>query len=427
MKRTVILFFLLLILPVSVYASGNSKCEVISGSGKDIGDEVACGTEHFYILDADGNDITLLSKYNLYVGYIVNDARIDQMYENSDEAEAACSSLGPDYQTISWYSNYHDKTFFYCRSYSELSYSTVKQDSRAISAHGDESGKPEFPEIGDIYITGFNEYSVQPNIDAYQEHYYADAENTATQDYLRNYNSYLSDEGFSINNIRLLMVSDIYYLNKKLNGTNMNLIRWAQNATLSPDLWPVFETHYIYGSLKEYFSDDYSWLWATTYWLDTVDDHTYIFFVDTLGELCSGSLCPAGLGAGVRPVISLNKNNIEETFEVKPSDEQGIVLTRDYYAPGKTVTFKVKEKEGFEIEGVIITDENGNQLNYRKTSNENEYEFEMPEGNVIITPSYRKIVNPKTGLLIYLVVLLVLVALIPIIGRRKNKQIIEEA
>lgn len=43
-------------------------CNVISGDGTKIGDEITCGTEHFYVISNDGKNIKMLSKYNLLVG-----------------------------------------------------------------------------------------------------------------------------------------------------------------------------------------------------------------------------------------------------------------------------------------------------------------------------------------------------------------------
>lgn len=45
-------------------------CEAVTGDGTNPGDEVKCGTESFYIVDFDGDNVRLLSKYNLYVGNI---------------------------------------------------------------------------------------------------------------------------------------------------------------------------------------------------------------------------------------------------------------------------------------------------------------------------------------------------------------------
>ncbi len=44
-----ILFALLLLIPFVV--SADPACTVVSGTGENIGDEIACDTEHFYVLE----------------------------------------------------------------------------------------------------------------------------------------------------------------------------------------------------------------------------------------------------------------------------------------------------------------------------------------------------------------------------------------
>ena len=46
----------------------SKACTVISGDGTNIGDEIKCGTEEFYVITNDGNNISMLAKYNLNVG-----------------------------------------------------------------------------------------------------------------------------------------------------------------------------------------------------------------------------------------------------------------------------------------------------------------------------------------------------------------------
>ncbi len=46
----------------------SKACTVISGNGTNIGDEIKCGTEEFYVITNDGNNISMLAKYNLNVG-----------------------------------------------------------------------------------------------------------------------------------------------------------------------------------------------------------------------------------------------------------------------------------------------------------------------------------------------------------------------
>ncbi len=46
----------------------NNKCQVISGTGKEVGDEVQCGTENFYIIENNAKEIIMLAKYKIDSG-----------------------------------------------------------------------------------------------------------------------------------------------------------------------------------------------------------------------------------------------------------------------------------------------------------------------------------------------------------------------
>ena len=72
-KNLISILVFVMIMPLMVNAK--EYCKVVSGNGKDIGSEIACGTEHFYVLENENNKVRMLSKYNLYTGYIID--RID--------------------------------------------------------------------------------------------------------------------------------------------------------------------------------------------------------------------------------------------------------------------------------------------------------------------------------------------------------------
>ena len=65
-------FFVILLLFTISFVSAKAACTIVSGDGTKIGDEIACGSEHFYVLNNDGTNIKMMAKYNLYVGDIVN-------------------------------------------------------------------------------------------------------------------------------------------------------------------------------------------------------------------------------------------------------------------------------------------------------------------------------------------------------------------
>lgn len=54
------------------YTCSKKVCKVVSGSGTNIGDEINCASENFYVYKVDGEVIKMLSKYNLQVGNSTN-------------------------------------------------------------------------------------------------------------------------------------------------------------------------------------------------------------------------------------------------------------------------------------------------------------------------------------------------------------------
>ena len=106
-----------------------------------------------------------------------------------------------------------------------------------------------------------------------------------------------------------------------------------------------------------------------------------------------------------------NKNTKEIIIEV--NDVKAVVYE-------ETVRFTITPEEGYEVEKIEIIDNNDNTIEYRKTKNENEYEFIMPDIDVTIKPTYRKIEsinipdtmkNPNTGDKIFLIVLSTIISL----------------
>ena len=92
-----------------------------------------------------------------------------------------------------------------------------------------------------------------------------------------------------------------------------------------------------------------------------------------------------------------------------------------------TVKFTITPEEGYEVDKIEIIDKEGNKIEYRKTSKDNEYEFTMPDTDVTITPLYRKIesnnnilINPKTGNKLLIIVLLIITCIGTFIYKRKR-------
>lgn len=86
-KISIAIILFIMLIPCIVNAK--EYCKVVSGNGKDIGSEIACGTEHFYVIESNKDEIKMLAKYNLNVGKTIykekikkeaGDTRSDQQY-----------------------------------------------------------------------------------------------------------------------------------------------------------------------------------------------------------------------------------------------------------------------------------------------------------------------------------------------------------
>ena len=110
----------------------------------------------------------------------------------------------------------------------------------------------------------------------------------------------------------------------------------------------------------------------------------------------------------VKNAVNVEDNKNTKEFVIEVNDSQAVVYE-------DTVRFRVDPEEGYEVEKIEITDEEQNNINYRKTNNKNEYEFTMPDTNVLIKPFYRLIPtngnlsNPNTKRQILLIIISVII------------------
>ena len=124
-------------------------------------------------------------------------------------------------------------------------------------------------------------------------------------------------------------------------------------------------------------------------------------------SLKPGSTFSSGDGSISNPyVIDWNYSNIEIEGE-----EEFIELSElENIKEGTEVVFHIISADGL-IE-IKIIDEEGNQIEYESTDNENEYKFVMPNSNVTIKPIFKEklpdIVNPQTGTLLFFALMIVM-------------------
>lgn len=389
--KKVLLFILALFTFIGV--TNAEKCTVVTGSGKNIGDEIACGTEHFYVISNDGENVKMLAKYNLYYGkdyYLVEFSETFSDY--SAASEYWKSNFGTEYSGYAYFSYNENNEYSGAYSYKYVETKNIKQEEFAIGAHGDESGKPEFPEIGlvDINYGGFADE--ESYSESYGGGYFYDYDLLIDGEFeypLYNYNLYLKELGFNISNIDILTVSEIDDLIFNISGQNLPLAKWGEETE---DV-KMHTGIYIFGSIKEYVPEAYSWIWSTTYWTSTSSrdyESSLNYFVDTLGNLCGAGSCDAAIGAGIRPVVTMSAEDIVYTITTKTDGNGTITPSTETEHSGNEVTFIVTPNEGFELKEVKVTDANGNTITFT------DYKFTMPDANVVIEAIFVA-ENPETS------------------------------
>lgn len=154
--------------------------------------------------------------------------------------------------------------------------------------------------------------------------------------------------------------------------------------------------------LKDTTSDSFIWI-NFSYWAITPYSYNKNMYPNTKHALNENTFA---YQAGARPVIAVNntamfrtgngERNTPYILGVTPiykiiKGNDYVILNNNNSAAGKTVTFTVQNREGLTIKDIIFTDEDGNNLNISYTKNGDNYQFEMPNKNVVITPNYREL------------------------------------
>lgn len=426
MNLKYLLFVMLCSLCLPFMVNAKEYCKVLNGNGKDIGSEIACGTEHFYIVDSNKDEVKMLAKNNLYAGLITYKEEIDMSNETRtiqdvyldliSEKKALfpgnplvatplprdCSET--DRENI--YECYYNHMLFFSPTgelpdggqsgnpYGFLPIKEVTQKEEAKSAHSDPNNKEVlgFPQVGDVYISLNQMELVSDNEEEYGDSFrdftfinsynpndsaafsvYGSGPLTDVPIIMGLYRKYLEDNSYSVNNIDLLSLSDVNNIIKKTNNKSLPIREWTTDPTQTS----------IFGGLKYDFLTDYlkaseSWLYDGTYWLKTavVDNNLTppiqgALFIDSLGAICGSGIknipCTqyyqTGLPAGVRPTITIPANELQYLIKTEVSDG-GSISVVDNSLGGETITFDVSTNKGFKLKGLILRTDSGEEVEF---------------------------------------------------------------
>ena len=203
------------------YPEGKNKKTVVTG------DIVKIGTEEFYVVKRNGNDLYLLAKYNLKVGGFYNsDYTKTGEYIESDSGYGLQSS-----EATGWIKD--ASSFKGSVSFSNSNYWNGKVGTEYPGVYCDSATYTSGTVCSYIY------YDTNKNIDS----------NNTISTYIREYKSKLIAMGVSIKDARLMSVEEAYELGCG-NGE-----WWCRHDTANAPEW-VSSTSYWLGSAYDY---EYAW------------------------------------------------------------------------------------------------------------------------------------------------------------------------
>lgn len=318
--------FVVALVPFKVYGK---SCEVVSGTGNNLGDEIKCGSESFYVLSSNDKELKIITKYNLYVGDKIEKFESPDSTSDSTIVSNYCDSLKNTgkYKDVVLTTKYGDDDFYFCRAYSTLTYDKVLQNSIAKGLYPNGNMEVAYPLYGVVYMDDNHNDLYKIDNDKYKKdgvNYgeisdFADINynNTKIGNYLNDYSKTLNTLGINVKNISLIGVDGLNDILSKINNKNVDLF---ENIPYDIDLYHDYELILSKRNLinENLISNNYKWIYGTSYWLGTsmkIYDEWFDFFMTTLGDFCqAGNACTVpNIGLGLRPVVTVDKNIVIDT------------------------------------------------------------------------------------------------------------------
>lgn len=262
-----------------------------------IGSEVAIGDEHFYIINSTSTKLTLLSKYNLLVG--------SNYYANSQTCNKAGYNMS-GYYCVPEYDTFDNTTVGYglqsenAKGFECSQYEISDAEGDTVATYTSDSKISKFnsfteDEKNDIafiscayksyyihqYIVPFSDSNYWSASSVYPKWVYND--NATIKTYVDNYEKLIEDNySISISKARLINESELTAL-----GCNVTSYTCVTNDVLS---------------------NNYIWLFDTTYWTGFAYDTSKVYAVQSTGDIAKRDYNANGYyGRGVRPVLEILK------------------------------------------------------------------------------------------------------------------------
>ena len=410
--------------PVIKKVEDSTGCKVISGTGKNLGDEIACGDEHFYVLSNDNNNVRMLAKYNLHTGISIYREKIEREEGDTRNDIQYCDDLAAERHGTVKRDNFYN-TPGYCFYTVKLPNYKVVQTEDSKSAHWDEDLNYLYPQVGDVYMmsnsSGRIEYT-GPEVQIGDTNFYNfnfDIDNpyARVDDYERNpgtgatlflylYKERLNNYGAQVSDISLLPLDELDGIIHQISGNYLPLNDWGENVTVvqQGSTYSNYTTEIHFGDLKPYIPEKYKWLYSTTYWNGTVfrtsSPMTYMnkYHVFTAEQ---GKLCGAGfeycaptttLGCGLRPVVTISASSLIYSISTETDDYSDIEVVSTSPAE-EEITFRLSINQGRKLRSLTIRTDNNEEVTFTEgelinnpdgTISINSNKFTMPFSNVTI-------------------------------------------
>ena len=240
-----ILPILLLMMFIPVVTNAKEYCTIVSGNGKDIGSELECGGEHFYLIDSDENNIKMLAKYNLYTGYIVD--KKEELFTSSVSSNLntyCVTKYGNGYYAQRTIANGTGERQYFCVKKELIEVEETKQNETALGAHGGYEGNPEYPEIGIVQLMLVANYydSDDPipyfNYNFMEYNYDESNYKEYTPEYFVDYKKYLNNQNIDIIDMKLITIDEINHIVKTATNHYLPLDEWGIES------WEAILYHY---------------------------------------------------------------------------------------------------------------------------------------------------------------------------------------
>lgn len=403
----------------------DTGCKLVSGTGKNIGDEIDCNGERFYVLSNDDTNIKMLAKYNLHTGVSIYKEKIEMEEGDTRNEIQYCDDLAAERNATVKRDAFYNVPG-YCFYVVSLPNYKIVQTEDSKSAHWDEDLNYLYPQVGDVYIISnvngreYNNptetdrigdtkfYNFRFNIDTpyAKMSNYNQTKGSGAALFLYLYSQRLKNYGVDLTDISLLQLDELDEIVNKISGNNLPLQEWSDNVQVVQygTTYTSYVTEVSFGDIKQYIPSQYSWLYSTTYWNGSVYNSTsprtfgnlYQVFTASQGKVCGAGYeyCAptTTLGCGLRPVITIPADSLIYEIKTETDDYSDIEVVSTSPAE-EEITFKLSIDRGRKLRSITIRTDSNEEITFTEgelinnpdgTISINRNKFTMPFDNVTI-------------------------------------------